>query len=29
MKGDKLIEGWQFADDLGLLKQFGLAPKMG
>lgn len=27
IEGDKLIEGWQFADDLGLLQQFGLAPQ--
>jgi len=29
IEGDKLIEGWQFADDLGLLQQFGLAPQPG
>ena len=24
---DKLVEGWQFADNLGLLQQFGLTPQ--
>ena len=27
IEGNKLIEGWQFADDLGLLQQFGLTPQ--
>ena len=27
IQGDKLVEGWQFADDLGLLQQFGLTPQ--
>jgi predicted ester cyclase len=27
--GEKLIEGWQFADNLGLLQQLGLVPQMG
>lgn len=27
IEGGKLIEGWQFADNLGLLQQFGLAPQ--
>lgn len=29
LEGDKLIEGWQFADNLGLLQQLGLAPQPG
>jgi predicted ester cyclase len=29
LEGDKLIEGWQFADNLGLLQQLGLVPQMG
>lgn len=29
LERDKLIEGWQFADDLGLFRQFGLASQMG
>jgi steroid delta-isomerase-like uncharacterized protein len=27
IKEYKLIEGWQFADDLGLLQQFGFTPQ--
>ena len=27
IEDNKLIEGWQFADDLGLLQQFGLTPQ--
>lgn len=27
IEGNKLIEGWQFADNLGLLQQFGLTPQ--
>jgi predicted ester cyclase len=27
--GDKLIETWQFADNLGLFQQLGLVPKPG
>jgi len=27
VEGNKLIEGWQFADDLGLLQQLGLIPQ--
>ena len=29
LEGDKLIEGWQFTDNLGLLQQLGLVPQMG
>lgn len=29
IEGNKLIEGWQFADDLGLLQQLGLSPQPG
>lgn len=29
LQGDKLIEGWQFADNLGLFQQLGLVPKPG
>jgi len=27
--GDKLVEGWQFADNLGMLQQLNLIPKIG
>jgi len=27
IENDKLVEGWQFADDLGLLQQLGLTPQ--
>jgi len=27
IKNNKLVEGWQFADDLGLLQQLGLTPQ--
>lgn len=29
IEGHKLSEGWQFADDLGLMQQLGLAPQPG
>lgn len=29
LKGDKLTEGWQFADNLGTFQQLGLIPKPG
>jgi predicted ester cyclase len=29
VKGDKLVEGWQFADNLGIFQQLGLIPKAG
>lgn len=29
LEGDKLIEGWQFADNLGLLQQLGRNPQSG
>jgi len=29
LQGDKLVEGWQFADNLGLFQQLGLVPKPG
>jgi len=29
LEGDKLTEGWHFADNLGLLQQLGLVPQIG